>query len=179
MKGIVFTEFLEMVEQKFDYQMVDNLLNTTELESGGIYTSVGTYDYTEMVNLVVNLSHQSNISVPDLLKAFGVYLFKTFTKTYHHFMEKAPDAFTFLGFIHDYIHVEVKKLYPDAELPHFDISRPDSNTLIMIYNSTRKMSDLAYGLIEGCLEHYGEKALITQENINSNGSSVKFVIVKQ
>lgn len=179
MKGIVFTEFFEMVEQKFDYQMVDNLLNTTELESGGIYTSVGTYGYTEMVNLVVNLSHQSNIPVPDLLRAFGGYLFKTFTKTYHHFIEKAPDAFTFLGFIHDYIHVEVKKLYPDAELPHFDIMRPNENTLIMNYSSARKMADLAYGLIEGCLEHYGEKASITQENINDDGSSVKFVIAKQ
>jgi hypothetical protein len=179
MKGIVFTEFFEMVEEKFDYQMVDNLLNTTELESGGIYTSIGTYDYTEMVNLVVNLSHQSSIPVPDLLRAFGGYLFKTFTKTYQHFIEKVPDAFTFLGFIHDYIHVEVKKLYPDAELPHFDILRPHENTLIMNYSSARKMADLAYGLIEGCLEHYGEKASITQENINDDGSSVKFVIVKQ
>jgi hypothetical protein len=88
MKGIVFTEFFEMVEKKFGYQMVDNLLNNTELDSGGIYTSIGTYSHTEMANLVVNLSHQSNIPVPDLLRAFGGYLFETFTKTYHHFIEK-------------------------------------------------------------------------------------------
>jgi hypothetical protein len=179
MKGIVFTEFFEMVEKKFGYQMVDNLLNNTELDSGGIYTSIGTYSHTEMANLVVNLSHQSNIPVPDLLRAFGGYLFETFTKTYHHFIEKAPDAFSFLAFIHDYIHVEVKKLYPDAELPHFDISKPDDSTLVMNYTSARKMADLAYGLIEGCLAHYGEKALITQENLNNDGSSVKFVIVKK
>lgn len=179
MKGIVFTEFFEMVEQKFDYEMVDSLISTTDLPSGGIYTSVGTYSHTEMVNLVVNLSKQTNIPLPDLLRTFGGYLFKTFTKTYHHFIKNAPDSFTFLASIHDYIHVEVKKLYPDAELPHFDIIRPDENTLVMNYSSARKMSDLAYGLIEGCLEYYNEKVLITKEELAEDGSLVKFVIVKQ
>jgi len=178
MKGIVFTEFFEMVEKKFGYQMVDILTNTTELDSGGIYTSVGTYSHTEMVNLVVNLSKRSNIAAPELLRTFGVYLFKKFTETYHHFIEKAPDAFSLLAFIHDYIHVEVKKLYHDAELPHFDISRPDDKTLIMNYTSDRRLGDLAFGLIEGCLAHYGENAVVTQENLNHDGSSVKFVIVK-
>jgi Haem-NO-binding len=179
MKGIVFTEFFEMVEQKFDYKMVDNLLNTTDLASGGVYTAIGTYSHTEMVSLVVNLSQQSQIPVPDLLRVFGGYLFKTFTKTYHHFIEKAPDAFSFLASIHNYIHVEVRKLYPDAELPHFDIENPDPNTLIMTYTSVRKMADLAYGLIEGCMEHYKENVSIIQESLNDDGSSVKFVITKQ
>jgi hypothetical protein len=179
MKGIVFTEFFEMVEQKFDYKMVDNLIDTTELSSGGIYTAVGTYSHTEMINLVVNLSKQTNISIADLLHTFGKYLFKTFTKSYHHFIEKAPDAFSFLTSIHGYIHVEVKKLYPDAELPHFEIQQPNSHTLIMVYSSVRKMADLAYGLIEGCMEHYGEKVSITQEILNDDASLVKFVIVKQ
>jgi len=49
---------------------------------------------------------------------------------------------------------------------------------VMDYHSTRKMSDLAHGLIEACLEHFGEEATITQEALNEDGSSVKFVIVK-
>ncbi|MEA5460782.1 heme NO-binding domain-containing protein [Arcicella sp. LKC2W] len=179
MKGIVFTEFLEMVEEKFGYKMVDNLLSTTELPSDGIYTSVGTYQHTEMVSLVINLGNQTNIPINELLKIFGGYLFKTFTKTYSHFMAKAPDAFTFLASIHNYIHVEVQKLYPDAELPHFDIERPDENTLIMTYTSARKMADLAFGLIEGCIEYYQENVEISQIPLNEDGSSTKFVIIKK
>ena len=71
MKGIVFTEFFEMVEQKFDYTMVDKLLANTELPSGGIYTSVGTYSHTEMVSLVVKLSQETSIPIPDLLRVFN------------------------------------------------------------------------------------------------------------
>lgn len=178
MKGIVFTEFFEMVEQKFDYEMVDKLLSTTDLPSGGIYTSIGTYSHVEMINLVKNLSQQTNIPLSDLFRTFGKYLFKTFTKTYQNLIGNAPDSFTFLASIDEHIHFEVKKLYPDAELPHFDISRPNDSTLIMIYNSTRKMADLAYGLIEGCIEHYNEKISIIRENINEDGSLVKFVIEK-
>lgn len=179
MKGIVFTEFLEMVEEKFGYKRVDDLLSTTDLPSEGIYTSIGTYQYTEIISLVINLGKKTNIPANELLNVFGRYLFKTFIKTYSHFMAKAPDAFTFLASIHNYIHVEVKKLYPDAELPHFDIERPDENTLIMTYTSARKMADLAFGLIEGCFEYYKEIVEISQIPLNEDGSNTKFVIIKK
>jgi len=56
MKGMVFTEFLEMVEDQFGFTMADKIISEAELASGGVYTSVGTYHHQEMVALVVNLS---------------------------------------------------------------------------------------------------------------------------
>ncbi len=159
--------------------MVDTLLNESDLPSGGIYTTVGTYDHKEMVNLLVTLNQKTEIPLSLLLQTFGRYLFQKFTEIYSHLIHKAPDAFTFLGSIDNYIHVEVKKLYPDAELPHFAIERLDDNTLVMNYLSIRKMPDLAYGLIEGAMLHFGEKATITQELLTQDGSHVKFVIIKQ
>lgn len=168
-----------MVEERYGYELVDSMLTTADLPSGGHYTSVGTYAPGEMVNLVTELSQQTNVPVPDVLRTFGRYLFQTFLKSYQHFITAAPDAFTFLGSVHDYIHVEVKKLYPDAELPHFTVEYPDAHTLRMIYQSNRKMADLAYGLIEGALDHYGERATIQQQALSADGSYVQFLIVKQ
>jgi len=178
MKGIVFTEFLDMVEQNFGYEMVDTLLNESELPSGGIYTSIGTYSHQEMVNLLVTLNMKTEIPTAQLLRTFGRYLFQRFTKIYSHLIDKAPDAFAFLGSIHNYIHVEVRKLYPDAELPHFDIEQLNTTTLVMHYSSVRSMGDLAFGLIEGAMKHYGETATITQELLQEDGSKIKFVIEK-
>ena len=45
MKGIVFTEFLEMVEDKFSADMVDDIIDDCDLASGGAYTAVGTYPH--------------------------------------------------------------------------------------------------------------------------------------
>jgi len=66
--------------------------------------------------------------------------------------------------------VEVRKLYPDAELPHFATRHRDDQKMILEYTSSRRMSDLAHGLIEGCLNHFGETAHIALEASPLDGS---------
>lgn len=178
MKGIVFTEFLEMVEQAHGYEMVDRLLTENELSSGGVYTTIGTYEHQEMVTLVIDLSKKTATPVPLLLHAFGQYLFGTFKKSYPTFFNKAKNAFDFLESIEKYIHVEVKKLYPDAQLPRFHTQRISDEKLEMIYHSERSMGDFALGLIEKTFEHYDEKAAILREDLVENGSKVRFLISK-
>ena len=178
MKGIVFTELLEMIEEKFGYELVDNLLQDSSLPSGGIYTAIGTYDHAEMVTLVTNLSKQTKMPVPELLRAYGQYMFTAFTRSYRPFVDRADSAFSLLSSVQQYIHVEVRKLYPDAELPHFTIDQPSENHLRMHYISERKLADFAHGLIEGCLATFGEKATITKTILVEDGSQVLFDIVK-
>lgn len=179
MKGVVFTEFLDMVEDKFGYEMVDTLLDSNDLPSGGVYTAVGTYQHAEMVQLVTTLSQESKLDVPTLLKTYGKHLFGTFKKGYPAFINAASNGFDFLESIEQYIHVEVRKLYPDAELPSFETRRLQDQTLEMIYRSERKMADFAEGLIEGTMEHFGEKATIRRENLKADGTEVRFMIQKE
>jgi len=44
MKGIIFTEFLEMVEDRFSPEIADRIIEAADLPSGGAYTAIGTYD---------------------------------------------------------------------------------------------------------------------------------------
>lgn len=178
MKGIVFTEFIEMVEDKFSIQVADRLLDECDLPSGGIYTAVGTYDHHEIVSMVVKLSEISGIPVPGLINAFGQYLFPRFHALYPNFFEGVNNAFDFLESIDSVIHIEVLKLYPDAELPKFDSYRPNSETLVMTYYSDRHMGDLAEGLIQACVNHYGEPYEVHRENLQEPGQPVRFTIRK-
>ncbi|QTN39714.1 heme NO-binding domain-containing protein [Cryomorphaceae bacterium] len=171
MKGIVFSEFMELVEEKFGLETVDHLIETTELASGGAYTAVGTYPHSEMVSLVVALSQKSGIPVPDLLKVFGHHLFNTFNKNYSVFFEGVEHPYDLLEKIDNHIHVEVKKLYPDAELPRFETER-NGKELLMTYTSERKMSDLALGLIEAAAQHYESDISMETENLTEDGSKV-------
>lgn len=176
MKGIVFTEFLDMVEEGYGYEMVDKLISSSNLESEGIYTSVGTYSHGEMVLLVTNLHKETNIAVPDLLNQFGQYLFETFRTNYPEFFLEVTDAFDFFESIQDYIHVQVLKLYPDAELPEFSTEYRDKKELRLIYTSERKMSDFALGLIEKSIDYFNENASVEMKNIEEDGSKVLFII---
>lgn len=178
MKGMVFTEFLEMVEDQFGFETADKIVSEADLESGGVYTAVGTYGHQEMVQLVTNLSKESEIKIPDLLQAFGVHLFGQFAKGYGRFFAESQDAFTFLSGIENYIHIEVKKLYPDAELPTFEIQRFGENKMEMVYKSERGFADFAEGLIKGCVQHFQEVVEIERESIKGP-NEVKFTLTRK
>ena len=51
MKGVIFTEFLGMVADRFSEDMVDDIIEASDLPSGGAYTAVGIYDHGEIVAL--------------------------------------------------------------------------------------------------------------------------------
>lgn len=163
MKGVVFTEFLEMVEAQFSADMVDDIIDDADLPSGGAYTAVSSYPHEEMVALVVALSARSGMAVKDLLLAFGEHLFGRFVAGYPSFFVGVNDAFTFLAGIEEIIHAEVRKLYPDAELPKFDIEHHDEQRLVLVYDSRRHFEDLAEGLMRGCIKHFGGDISVDRE----------------
>lgn len=177
MKGIVFTEFLELVEVKFGLNVVNQIIDGCELESQGIYTSVGTYSHRDMFKMVAKLSELKDIPVPDLLEIYGKYFFDVLSRTYPQFMDQ-PNSFLFLGSIDNYIHPEVLKLYPEAELPSFHAKNNGEGEMTLLYKSSRKMSDFAIGLIKGALDYYGEKAIVSKVNQENEGELVLINIKK-
>ena len=163
MKGVIFTEFLEMVEARFSINMVDDIIADARPPSGGVYTAVGTYSHQEIVDLVRALSRHSGLSSSDLQRAFGHHLFGRFVAGYPRFFEGISDALVFLSGIEQIIHAEVLKLYPDAELPRFEVEHIDGDSLVLCYESRRHFEDLAEGLIRGCIDHFGQPIELTRE----------------
>ena len=179
MKGIVFTEFLEMVEDLFSPEIADRIIETSDLQSGGVYTAVGTYDHNELVQLVTQLSTATGIAVPHLLHTFGKHLFGRFVVSYPQFFGGVGSAFAFLEHVEGYMHVEVRKLYPNADLPRFEYDTSEPRRLMMIYRSTRPFADLAEGLISGCIEHFGEQIDIQREDLSDGqGTCARFSLTK-
>mgnify|MGYP003662542996 CR=1 FL=1 len=164
MKGIVFTEFLEMVESEFGLETVDNIIENSNLPSEGIYTSVATYEFNEMVALITQLSKEVNLPAGDLIYAFGLYLFSSLKKAHPEVIQSYRSPIALLYSIEDHIHVHVKKLYPEAELPTFKILDKTDTSI--------------QGLIEKAFEHFNGKADITYELLKEDGTEVKFDIVQ-
>ena len=166
MKGMVFTEFLEMVETRFSPDMVDDIIEDADLPSGGAYTSVGTYDHSELVSMVGALSKRTEIPTTTLVHVFGEHMFGRFHVLYPSFFQGVGNAMDFLEGIEKVIHTEVIKLYPDAQLPSFDCTRsPDG--LQMIYSSPRHFGDLAAGLIQGAIAHFDEPIQVERTDMPS------------
>lgn len=178
MKGLIFTEFCDMVEDKYGVTLLQEVIDESQVESEGAYTAVGTYDYKEFHKLVNVLSARSDDNAPQIMYDFGCHAFKVFTKHYKAFFDKASGLFEFLELIENYIHPEVRKLYPDAELPHFNSNRINDLTLELVYTSKRHMSAFAHGLIACSAEYFGGDAQIDVAPDLKNKDIVRFMIQK-
>lgn len=178
MKGIVFTEFLDLVEDKFGLEMVDKIITSSELESGGIYTSVGTYRFSEMLQLLQHLSKNTGISIDDLLLVYAEHFFCVLEESYPGLLATYNDPIEMLSSIENHIHIEVRKIYPDAELPTFEVVEKSKDSLVMIYKSSRAMHHFGLGLMNKTFEHFNSTASIVLEKLKNDGTEVKFVINK-
>ena len=178
MKGIVFTEFLDLIENKFGLEMVDKIISQSKLESKGSYTSIGTYSFSEMLQLLHNLELQTGISKDNLLLIYGEYFFNVIKTNYTDLLSSFKDPIEMLASIENHIHVEVKKIYNDAELPTFIVEKKTENSLIMIYKSSRSMHHFGLGLMNKTFEHFNSKATIILDKIKNDGSEVRFIIKK-
>lgn len=172
MKGVVFTEFLDFVEAKLGADMVDDIVDDAAPPNGGAYTAVGTYPHTEMGALVGALSKRTGRSAPELLSLFGHHLCKRFVVKFPEFFIAKSCLFDFLASVESHIHVEVRKLYPDAELPSFHLSARGEHAMELDYESCRPLEALAEGMIRAAAEHYGEPVTLEKARIEVSGRSV-------
>ena len=178
MKGIIFTEFLDLVEEKFGLAMVDEIITQSNLPSEGIYTAVGTYEFSEMISLITNLSDNTKISTDDLLMVYSEHLFKALIKTHPNLVEHYKDPMSLLASIENHIHVEVQKLYPDAQLPTFDLVSRTENEMVMIYKSNKALYMLGKGLMQETFKLFKVEGDITFKKLKEDGTEVEFTITK-
>jgi hypothetical protein len=179
MKGVIFTEFLAFIEQKFDFLMVDHLITATHPASGGAYTAVGTYDVGEIMAMVIELSRKLDVPAPALVKAFGGHLFQFFASSHSLTMGDARSTEELLASVGNRIHVEVRKLFPDAVLPTIGFEQIDPQTSVVLYQSNQPLADLAEGLIAASIDHFKEPIAVEREDLPpKNGTHVKFTLVR-
>ena len=130
-----------------------------------------------MWSLVQTLHGATGVPVPALLESFGEHLFARLAAGFPAYVAAAPDAFALLGSVESFIHVEVRKLYPDAELPTLTPRRVAEDVMELTYRSPRGLADLAVGLIRGCFAHYRTPFEMSREALDGGrGAAVRFTL---
>lgn len=176
MMGMVFTELLDMIEQTHSLDVVDAVLERAGL--AGAYTSVGNYDDAELGALVAALHAETGAPVDDLLEAFGHHVFHAFVRAHGAYFAPHDTAVSFLRVLESHVHVEVRKLYPDARPPLFEVTHDEPAKFILDYRSDRGLYVFASGLIAACLTHFGNAHRMTAmtDLSEGQGTHVSFVL---
>jgi len=155
-QGSIFTSFSDMVIDSLGMVAWTEILNQVDPESSGIDTSNKRYDDQELMDLVGAYCDKTNTPPADAVRAFGEYLFDCLYQSAPEKVKKINDLIEFLLIVDSVIHVEVKRLYPNAYLPGFNYEQTSNpNELVMIYTSKRKLCHLSEGLIYGAAKQFG------------------------
>jgi hypothetical protein len=78
--------------------------------------------------------------------------------------------------VENHIHIEVRKLYNDADLPTFRVVEKTEKKLTVIYKSSKGLTYLALGLIKETLNHFKVNGLVTIDPSFDANDGVKFTI---
>ena len=173
---MVFTELLGMAEAKLGEAVVDDILDTLALTNGGAYSAVGNYPCTELMGIVGALSARTGLAGADLQRLFGHHMLMRFSQTHPNFFVGKATVLHLLEAIENEVHVEVRKLYSDAELPSFDTEWLGPETLRMTYTSARPLADFCHGLIEACSGHFDRAATVERVASGTSPTTATFVV---
>ncbi len=182
MKGVVLRQFMDYVETHCGMDILDDALQHPSLAAGGAYTTVGNYPHTDLIMIAERVAQLRGTSVSVLMIDFGAHLFDALAASHSTLTQSFTSCIDMLASIEAVIHRDVRKLYPQAELPFFIVRKRVENTLLTLeYQSSRPFADLAEGLIRGAFVHYGiaPQADLTREDLAANGTHSLFTIQVQ
>lgn len=157
MLGIVFTTLVDMLEEKVSPEFADEVLVEANLDNDGAFTAVGYYPFSDMEKILSVLINKTGQSADELLYGFGEYLFGVLAGAHAEVMTGKMTVLDVLDSLDNDIHVQVRKLYPDADLPTFAVLSRTPNAIELEYCSQRDLFKLAEGLIDGAANHLGNK----------------------
>lgn len=167
MKGVVFNILNEMIEEKLGLEAWDTLLQATGED--GLYVATESYHDDRLLSLLGATSEHTNIDVDSLVFSFGEYMLPYFAAHYPRFFENQFSLKTFLLTVDDVIHGEVRKLFPNANLPSFEYEELGDQHLTMLYSSPRKLCRLAEGLISGSAKHFHQEYTLDHQSCMHQG----------
>jgi hypothetical protein len=175
-KGVVFDLLEQVITRDYGEDAWDALLSAAALD--GAYTSLGSYPDDDLFRLVAQASTTLQIPARDVIRWFGREALPLLATAYPEFFSPHTTTRTFIRTLNDIIHPEVRKVYPGADVPWFDMSEQPSGELVMGYTSKRRLCAFAEGLIQGAAAHYGENVDIEQPACMLRGDPACSLVVR-
>lgn len=175
MMGIMFNIVEEIVTAEYGPDTWDDLLDDAGVE--GAYTAIGSYDDAELLALLDAASARLEMPREQVTVLLGRRSLPLFLARYPALVGEETSARGMLLTLNSFIHPEVRKLYPEADVPDFTFVNESVDALAMTYHSRRRLCALAEGLILGTGDHFGEELSVRQPECMHRGADHCLLVV--
>ena len=154
MKGVVFNLVESFICDGWGEDKYEEILSLCPLKTKEPFVGPGTYPDSDLMLMVTKAAEILGVEVEDAVRAFGHYCFPKLSAKLPELVARHDHPFDFLMSVEDAIHVEVRKLMPNALTPSFRYRREDETHMVLEYRSPRKLCAFLEGLLDGVAEHF-------------------------
>lgn len=178
MKGVIFSELIHWVEEAYSPAIADRMISDAQMPNDGSYTKVGSYPHEQALAMIGQLVEITGKPVRELADAYGYWLASRFAELYPQFFVGFSDSISFLQAIDGIHQKEVTKLYPDARTPSV-IAHVEGQDLLVSYASHRPFADVAYGLVRGYIDFFGDDLVIVRDEETPGPHAARFIVQRK
>ena len=174
MKGEIFNLLEVFIVENWGQETFEEIFEEVhaKLATKEPFVGPGTYPDSDLFAIAGSAAAKLNISLPEALRAFGKFCFPKLALKVPQFVSPFHHPKDFLLTLHNVIHVEVKKLYKDAEPPNFFYRDPAPSQLVMIYDSRRKLYDFVEGLLDGVSDYFKVPIQVRRTPVMQDGKEM-------
>ena len=176
MKGILFNVVEDVVTEAMSADAWDDVVEAAGVD--GSYTSLATYPDSDLNALVAAIAAAADLSAEQTLTLAGRLGFKHLATRNPHLLDGIDGWQQLVESLDDIIHPEVRKIYPDAEVPGFATTEIDGG-LRVVYTSRRQLCALAEGLIIGGGEWFGCELTVEHERCVRQGGDDCTMVIRE
>lgn len=171
MKGVIFKAFEDFVTTNWGDEVYEQLLDNTQLTTDEPFVGPGTYPDADLLALVSTAIAKLGVPLEDALRAFGKHAFPLLAAGAKDLVDAHAHPKPFLAVVDSIIHMEVRKLYPDAETPRVLIEDVGPDKAVLRYESARGLCAVLVGLVEGAGDYFDSPVALSETKCTHRGDA--------
>jgi hypothetical protein len=154
MKGIIFNLLEQFITKGWGEEQYDAILTASSLTIQDPFVGPGTYSDADFMILFGKAVAALGLLPEEGLRRFGRFAFPQLAARFPQFVTPYTHPKPFLKTVDSVIHIEVRKLYEQTNLPVFVYHDTAPNALAIEYSSSRRLCHFMEGLIDGVADHF-------------------------
>lgn len=171
MHGLIHSGFSKYISSAYSAETMRDILARAGF-AGKVYVATAVYPDEETIAIVQAASKVTGVPQEKILEGFGEFIARDLIGMYPMLIKKEWKTLELLLNTEEVIHRVVRLKNPGAQPPRLKFVQTGPNKLTLFYDSPRKMSVLARGIIKGVAAHYGETVALNERKKAEGGTEI-------
>jgi hypothetical protein len=176
--GIIFSELKAFIDQLAGPAAWQVVCEQAGL-AGRIYAPFGSFPDEEVVRLVESASRSLGREPQEMLRDFGTFIAPHLLQLYKHRIDPSWGPLELIEHTEPTIHEVLRSKDPHAKPPRLVAHRTAADTVVIHYDSHRRLCAIAKGIILGIGEAYGSRVLISETECMLAGARRCSIVVQR